>query len=87
MGRNRPGQAGIKYLVITSKHHDGFCLFNTRATPYNVVTGTPWHKDPLLALSKACRRHGIKFCVYYSIMDWHSPDQRTGHSRPGASHL
>ncbi len=67
--------AGMKYLVITSKHHDGFCMFNTRATAYNVVNDTPWHRDPLLALSKACRREGVKFCVYYSIMDWHSPDQ------------
>ena len=67
--------AGMKYLVITSKHHEGFCNFRTKATDYNVVDATPWHQDPLLALSKACRRHGIKFCVYYSIMDWHSPDQ------------
>ncbi|HTV43476.1 MAG TPA: alpha-L-fucosidase [Candidatus Sulfotelmatobacter sp.] len=67
--------AGMKYLVITSKHHEGFCMFKTAATDYNVVDAAPWHTDPLQALSKACRRHGIKFCVYYSIMDWHSPDQ------------
>ena len=48
--------AGMKYLVITSKHHDGFCMFNTKATNYNVVKDTPWHKDPLKALSAACRR-------------------------------
>jgi alpha-L-fucosidase len=66
----------MKYLVITSKHHDGFCMFNTKATTYNIVDATPWHKDPLLALSKACRRQGLRFCVYYSIMDWHSPDQQ-----------
>jgi len=68
-------EAGMKYLVITSKHHDGFCMFRTTATHYNVVDDTPWHKDPLKALSKACRAQGIKFGVYYSIMDWHSPDQ------------
>ncbi len=68
-------EAGMKYLVITSKHHDGFCMFNTKATSYNVVKATPWHKDPLLALSRACHRYGVRFCVYYSIMDWHSPDQ------------
>jgi alpha-L-fucosidase len=68
--------AGMKYLVITSKHHDGFCMFNTKATTYNIVDATPWHKDPLLALSKACRRQGVRFCVYYSIMDWHMPAQR-----------
>ena len=50
-------------------------MFKTTATDYNVVDATPWHKDPLRTLSQACRRHGIKFCVYYSIMDWHSPDQ------------
>ncbi len=68
-------EAGMKYLVITSKHHDGFCMFRTKATRYNVVDATPWGKDPLAALSKACRQYGVRFCVYYSIMDWHSPDQ------------
>ncbi len=67
--------AGMKYLVITSKHHDGFCMFKTSATPYNVVDATPWHTDPLKALSRACRKQSIKFGVYYSIMDWHSPYQ------------
>ncbi len=67
--------AGMKYLVITSKHHDGFCMFDTKATGYNVVEATPWHKDPLKALSQACRKYGVRFCVYYSIMDWHSPYQ------------
>ncbi len=67
--------AGMKYLVITSKHHDGFCIFNTKATTYNAVQATPWHKDPLQALSAACRKYGVRFAVYYSIMDWHSPDQ------------
>jgi alpha-L-fucosidase len=74
--------AGMKYLVITSKHHDGFCMFNTKATTYNVVDDTPWHTDPLKLLSEACRRHGIKFCVYYSIMDWHSPDQEAADPDP-----
>jgi alpha-L-fucosidase len=74
--------AGMKYLVITSKHHDGFCMFNTKATSYNVVDDTPWHKDPLKALSKACRKYGVKFCVYYSIMDWHSPDQKAADPDP-----
>lgn len=75
-------QAGMKYLVITSKHHDGFCMFKTTATPYNVVNATPWHTDPLAALSQACRRQGVKFCVYYSIMDWHSPDQQPANPDP-----
>jgi alpha-L-fucosidase len=67
--------AGMKYLVITSKHHDGFCMFKTKMNHYNVVDATPFHKDPLRALNEACRRHGIKFAVYYSIMDWHTPYQ------------
>ena len=74
--------AGQKYLVITSKHHDGFCMFATKTTKYNVVDATPWHTDPLALLAPACARHGVKFCCYYSIMDWHSPDQREAKSEP-----
>ncbi|MCD6339894.1 MAG: alpha-L-fucosidase [Verrucomicrobia bacterium] len=73
--------AGVKYIVITSKHHDGFCLFNTKATDYNVVKATPYGKDVLKMLAEACRRQGIKFCVYYSIMDWHHPSQLPGSAR------
>ncbi len=67
--------AGMKYMVITSKHHDGFAMFPTKTTNYNVVDDTPWHTDPMKALSKACKKYGIKFGFYYSIMDWHSPYQ------------
>lgn len=74
--------AGMKYLVITSKHHDGFCMFNTKATNYNVVKDTPWHKDPLKALSAACRKYGVHFGTYYSIMDWHSPYQAASDPNP-----
>jgi len=74
--------AGVKYLVITSKHHDGFSMFNSHATGYNVVKATPWGKDPLKELSEACRRHGVHFAVYYSIMDWHSPDQAAAKPDP-----
>jgi alpha-L-fucosidase len=77
-------EAGIKYIVITSKHHDGFCMFNTKATNFNIVKATPWHQDPLALLSAACRTQGIKFCTYYSIMDWHSKDQLPAH--PSATH-
>src|SRR6516165_2611281 len=56
--------AGMKYIVITSKHHDGFCLWDTRATGYNIVKATPYGKDILKALSQACKRAGLKFCVY-----------------------
>ena len=67
--------AGMKYIVITSKHHDGFCLFDASNTAYDIVDATPYGKDTLKALSEACQRHGIKFCTYYSIMDWHHPAQ------------
>ena len=67
-------QAGMKYIVITSKHHDGFCLFDSPGK-YDVVDATPYGKDLLKPLAEACQRHGIKFCTYYSIMDWHHPSQ------------
>lgn len=69
-------EAGMKYIVITTKHHDGFCMFNTKATKYNIVDATPWHTDPMKLLSEACKKQGIKFCTYYSIMDWHTPFQQ-----------
>jgi alpha-L-fucosidase len=65
----------MKYFVITSKHHDGFCLFDATNSEYDIVDATPYGKDTLKSLSKACRRHGVKFCTYYSIMDWHHPTQ------------
>ncbi len=68
--------AGMKYIVITSKHHDGFCMFDTKLTDYNVVAATPWHHDPMKDLAEACRAEGIKLCFYYSILDWHNPDQQ-----------
>jgi len=68
-------QAGMKYIVITSKHHDGFCLFDTDATAYDVVDATPYGKDLLQPLADECRKQGLHFCVYYSIMDWHHPAQ------------
>jgi alpha-L-fucosidase len=67
--------AGQKYLVITSKHHDGFCMFKTATTKYNIVDASPWHQDPLAQLAEACKKHNVRFCCYYSIMDWHSPFQ------------
>lgn len=67
--------AGMKYIVITSKHHDGFCLFDSKATDYNTAKATPYGKDLLKPLAEECRKQGIKFCTYYSIMDWHHPAQ------------
>lgn len=67
--------AGMRYIVITSKHHDGFCLFDAPNSSYDVVDASPYGKDLLQDLSAACQRHGLKFCTYYSIMDWHHPTQ------------
>ena len=65
--------AGMKYIVITSKHHDGFCLFDSKYTDFDVMS-TPFHRDILKELSIACKKEGVKLCFYYSIMDWHHPD-------------
>ena len=65
--------AGMKYIVITSKHHDGFCMFGTRQTGFNIMK-TPFQRDPMRELAAACKKYGLKFCFYYSIMDWHHPD-------------
>jgi alpha-L-fucosidase len=70
--------AGMKYIVITSKHHDGFNMFDTKATDYNIVKATPYKKDVLKPLADECRKQGIRFCTYYSIMDWHHPAQYRG---------
>ncbi|MCP4263912.1 MAG: alpha-L-fucosidase [Planctomycetes bacterium] len=66
--------AGMKYIVITSKHHDGFCLWNSKVTDYDIIDATPFKRDILKELSKACKKQGIKLCFYHSIMDWHHPD-------------
>lgn len=67
--------AGMKYLVITSKHHDGFAMYHSLVSKYNVYDATPWHHDPLAELAAACARHGIKFGFYYSqSQDWHEPN-------------
>ena len=65
--------AGMKYLVITSKHHDGFGMWPSALTDW-CIKSTPFQRDPLQELSAECRKQGIKFCLYYSIMDWHSSD-------------
>jgi alpha-L-fucosidase len=67
--------AGMKYLVITSKHHDGFAMYHSLVSKYNVYDATPWHRDPLAELAAACARHHIKFGFYYSqAQDWHEPN-------------
>jgi len=66
-------EAGMKYVVITTKHHDGFCMFDTKQTSFCVMS-TPFHRDVMKALAGACHRAGIRICWYYSIMDWHHSD-------------
>lgn len=67
--------AGMKYLVITAKHHDGFAMFKSDAAPFNVVDATPFGRDVVAELAEACAKAGIKFCIYYSQrQDWHHPD-------------
>lgn len=68
-------RAGMKYLVITSKHSEGFSMFDSPSSDYNIVKKTPFGRDPLKELSDACERAGIRFCVYYSLgRDWADPD-------------
>jgi alpha-L-fucosidase len=67
--------AGMKYIVITSKHHDGFAMFGTKMNhDWNIVDATPFKRDPIKELAEECKRQGIKLCFYHSIMDWHHPD-------------
>jgi alpha-L-fucosidase len=66
--------AGMRYIVITAKHHDGFALFETASSGWNVVEATPYGKDLLKPLAEACRKHGIKLGFYYSEgNDWYHP--------------
>ena len=78
--------AGVRYITITSRHHDGFSMFATKATRYNIVDWTRFGRDPLRELADACREQGIKLFFYYSQLDWHHPDYwprgQTGHA-PG----
>jgi alpha-L-fucosidase len=66
---------GMKYLVITAKHHDGFAIYHSKVSKYNIVDWTPFKRDPLKELAEACQQEGIRFCVYYSHReDWDDPD-------------
>ena len=64
--------AGMKYICFTAKHHDGFCMWDTKYSDYN-ITNTPYGKDVLKMLADACRKHGVLLSLYYSNPDWHHP--------------
>lgn len=66
--------AGMRYITITSKHHDGFAMWHTKQGPWNIVDGTPYKKDILKMLADECQKQGIKLFFYHSHLDWHSPD-------------
>ncbi|WP_405248244.1 alpha-L-fucosidase [Cellulophaga sp. Asnod2-G02] len=65
--------AGMKYIVITAKHHEGFALWDSKVSDYDVIDKAPFKRDVIKELSEACKKQGIKFCFYYSIVDWHHP--------------
>ncbi|MFW6219209.1 MAG: alpha-L-fucosidase [Bacteroidota bacterium] len=74
-------QAGMKYMVITTKHHDGFCLWDSEFTDYK-VTNTPYGKDIIGPVLEAFRKEGIRVGLYYSLLDWHHPEYTTDHKHP-----
>lgn len=68
-------KAGMKYFIITSKHHDGFAMFNSQVSDFNIVDQTPFKRDPMAELAAAAKKYGIKFGFYYShAFDWEHPD-------------
>jgi len=77
-------EAGMKYMVFTTKHHDGFCMFDTKQTDFNVMR-SPFGRDVVKELAEACRKQGIAFGTYYSVCDWHHPD--FPHGSPGGKTL
>ena len=64
--------AGMDAIVFTSKHHDGFCMYNSKETDFNIMN-TPFGRDALKELSQACKRHGLNLGIYFSLIDWHYP--------------
>ena len=81
-------QSGMTYACMTTKHHEGFCLFDSKLTDYTSVRRSPARRDFIAEFAKACRKEGVRVCFYYSMMDWHHPDwlalkrgDRQGHRR------
>ena len=83
-------EAGMRYICLTTKHHDGYCLWDTAQTDYNVMN-SPYGRDVVGMLAEACHRRDFPLCLYYSVVDWHQPDypnQGRSHEllRPRAGH-
>lgn len=82
--------AGMKYIVITAKHHDGFAMFDSKADPFNIVSATPYHHDPIRDLAEECKKQGVKLGFYYSQdQDWTAPGgaaYKTGDHEPPTFH-
>jgi alpha-L-fucosidase len=80
-------KAGMKYITITSKHHDGFAMYDSKISDYNIVDATPYGKDVIGMLKEECDKQGVKLFFYHSQLDWHHPDYfplgRTGNDIPG----
>lgn len=74
--------AGMRYLIITAKHHDGFCLWDSKYTDYDIMA-TPCKRDILAELAAACRAEGLAFGTYYSILDWYQPDYNVSQAQGG----
>ncbi|HTM98466.1 MAG TPA: alpha-L-fucosidase [Pedobacter sp.] len=71
-------EAGMKYIVFTAKHHDGFAMYNSPSSDYNIVKRTEFKRDPIAELAVACKKYGLKLCLYYSLgRDWQDPDVPT----------
>ncbi|EDM34874.1 putative exported alpha-L-fucosidase protein [Pedobacter sp. BAL39] len=75
---NLAKSAGMKYITVTSRHHDGFSMFKTNASSYNIVDATPYKRDPLMELAQACEKEGIELRFYYSFLDWGRDDYAFG---------
>ncbi|RTE11240.1 alpha-L-fucosidase [Paenibacillus whitsoniae] len=70
-------EAGLRYLIFTAKHHDGFAMYDSKVSDYNIVQATPFGRDPVAELAEACRQEDVRLCLYYShAMDWHHPDSQ-----------
>jgi len=73
----------MKYITITSRHHDGFAMFDSKVSDWNIVQRTPYGKDPLKQLADEAHKQGIKLFFYYSQLDWHNPDYYRAAEPPG----